>query len=89
MGWTIEFDASAEKQLGKLDRNEALRIRKFLRERLATDENPRRIGKALVGSKYKNLWRYRVGDYRIICNLQDNRLVVLVIEIGHRREIYR
>lgn len=89
MGWTVEVDASAEKQLGKLGRNDALRIRNFLRERLAGADDPHRIGKALVGSKYKNLWRYRVGDYRIICNLQHNRLVVLVIEIGHRREIYR
>ena len=89
MGWTVEVDANAEKQLGKINLNDALRIRKFFRERLVDTDNPRRIGKALVGSKYKNLWRYRVGDYRIICNLLDNRLVVLVIEIGHRREVYR
>lgn len=89
MGWTVEVDANAEKQLGKINLNDALRIRKFLRERLVDTDNPRRIGKALVGSKYKNLWRYRVGDYRIICNLQDNRLVVLVIEIGHDSEVYR
>lgn len=89
MGWTIEIDAGAEKQLGKLNRTDALRIRDFLRERLIGTDNPRRIGKALVGKEYKNLWRYRVGDYRIVCRIQDQRLVVLVIEIGHRREIYR
>jgi len=89
LGWTIEIDAGAEKQLGKLNKSDARRIRDFLRERLTGVENPRRIGKALVGKQYENLWRYRVGDYRIICRIQDQRLVVLVIEIGHRREIYR
>jgi mRNA interferase RelE/StbE len=89
LGWTIEFDAGAEKQLGKLNKSDARRIRDFLRERLIGVENPRRIGKALIGKQYENLWRYRVGDYRIICRIQDQRLVILVIEIGHRREIYR
>jgi len=89
LGWTIEVDAGAEKQLGKLDKSDARRIRDFLRDRLAGSEDPRRIGKALVGQQYKSLWRYRVGDYRIICRIQDQRLVVLVVEIGHRREIYR
>ena len=89
MGWTVELDEDAEKQLGKINKQDALRIRSFLRERLVSVDSPRLLGKALVGAKYKNLWRYRVGDYRIICNLQDNRLVVLVIEIGHRREVYR
>jgi mRNA interferase RelE/StbE len=74
--WTIEFDERAEKQLSKTGKTDALRIRKFLRERVEGTEDPRRPGKALVGAEYKNLWRYRVGDYRILCNLQDNRLVV-------------
>jgi len=89
LGWTIELDAGVEKQLGKLGKSEAMRIRSFLREKLTGAEDPRLIGKALVGQQYKNLWRYRVGDYRIICRIQDQRLVVLVIQIGHRREIYR
>lgn len=89
MVWKIEIDASAEKQLGKLNKSDARRISDFLRERVSGVESPRRIGKALVGKQYTNLWRYRVGDYRIICHIQDQRLVVLVIEIGHRREIYR
>ena len=89
MDWTIEVDAGAEKQLGKLSKSDARRILDFLRDRLAGSEDPRRIGKALVGQQYKSLWRYRVGDYRIICRIQDQRLVVLVVEIGHRREIYR
>lgn len=89
MAWTVEIEERAEKQLSKIDTTDALRIRKFLRERIANTTNPRQVGTALVGSQFKNLWRYRVGNYRILCNLQDNRLVVLVIEIGHRREIYR
>jgi mRNA interferase RelE/StbE len=89
LAWTIEVEERAEKQLSRIDKADANRIRRFLRERVAGSENPRQVGKALVGSRFKNLWRYRVGDYRILCNLQDNRLVVLVIEIGHRREIYR
>jgi mRNA interferase RelE/StbE len=87
--WKVEFAERAEKQLSRIDKSDAVRIGKFLRERVYGTEDPRRTGKALVGSHYKNLWRYRVGDYRILCNLQDNRLVVLVIEIGHRREVYR
>jgi mRNA interferase RelE/StbE len=89
LGWTIEFDEDVEKQLKKIGKSEASRIRNFLRERVFGTDNPRSLGKALVGERYGNLWRYRVGDYRIICSLQDQRLVVLVIEIGHRREIYR
>jgi mRNA interferase RelE/StbE len=57
--------------------------------RIANHDNPRQSGQALRGSDLGNFWRYRVGDYRIICDLQDERLVVLVIEIGHRREVYR
>jgi mRNA interferase RelE/StbE len=60
-----------------------------LKERVAKLENPRSIGKALQGSSFGELWRYRVGDFRIICKIEDNRLVVLIIRIGHRKEIYR
>lgn len=68
---------------------ETKRIITFLETRIATLEDPRQTGKALQGSTLGKLWRYRVGDYRIICELQDQRLVVLVVEIGHRREVYR
>lgn len=89
MAWTIEVDERAARQLGKLDRPDALRIRNFLRDRLGTLDDPRQLGKALQGSKLGNLWRYRVGDFRIICDLQDTRLVVLVVGVGNRRDIYR
>lgn len=89
MAWTIEIDDHALKQLHKMGRQEAARIRDFLRDRIVVLDDPRHVGKALQGSKLGNFWRYRVGDYRIICDLQDHRLVVLVIEIGNRRQVYR
>lgn len=89
MVWTIEFDRLARRNIEKLDRQTISRIRSFLYERLALLDDPRQLGDALQGSKLGNFWRYRVGDYRIICDLRDKQLVVLVVEIGHRREIYR
>ena len=89
MIWTIEYHTLVQKQVKKLDPQTRNRIRSFLHERLAQLDNPRKIGEALQGSELGLYWRYRVGDYRILCDIQDNKLVVLVIEIGHRREIYR
>ncbi|UXS08364.1 type II toxin-antitoxin system RelE/ParE family toxin [Agrobacterium tumefaciens] len=89
MIWKIEFQRAAVKQLGALTKSDANRIVSFLTGRIARDGNPRRTGAALQGSELGNFWRYRVGDYRIICDIQDHKLVVLVVEIGHRREIYR
>lgn len=89
MVWTIEFDRVARKRVEKLDPQTRSRIRSFLYERLAVLDDPRTIGEALQGSELGQFWRYRVGDYRIICDLRDQRLVVLVLDIGHRREIYR
>ncbi|MGV2064435.1 type II toxin-antitoxin system RelE family toxin [Agrobacterium sp. 22-226-1] len=89
MTWRIEFQRTAVKQLGKLTKSDANRIVSFLADRIAEDDNARRTGAALQGSELGNFWRYRVGDYRIICDIQDHKLVVLVVEIGHRREIYR
>lgn len=87
--WRIEFADDARKDIKKLGHAEAKRIRNFLRDRVAGSSNPRQLGLALTGSRLGGLWRYRVGDYRIICELQDNKLVVLVVEIGHRREVYK
>ncbi|SFZ85171.1 mRNA interferase RelE/StbE [Devosia enhydra] len=88
MGWTIEFSASARKSLKKLDRQAACEILDYLDERIAGSEDPRRFGKALVGP-LAGLWRYRVRDFRIICSIEDGRLIVLVLDIGHRSEVYR
>jgi mRNA interferase RelE/StbE len=89
LAWTIEVDAAALRQLKKLGRAESDRIYRFLRERVAPLDDPRKLGAALQGSKLGHLWRYRVGDYRIVCDIQDQRVLVLVLRIGHRREIYR
>ena len=89
MAWTIEFRDTAERQLQKLGKTERNRILDFLRQRIAPLDDPRQIGKPLRGSKLGALWRYRVGDYRIICDLQDRHLAVLVLQVGHRRNICR
>ncbi len=89
MAWRIELTATAVKQLAKLDKNETKRITSFLRQHLAVLEDPRSTGKALTGPHLGAYWRYRVGDYRIICDIQDSALCILVIEIGNRREVYR
>lgn len=89
MTWKIELDAGARKELEKLDKPEARRIAGFLMKRVALLDDPRSIGQALKGSELGKFWKYRVGDYRIICDIQDKRLVVLVLRIGNRREVYR
>ncbi len=88
MAWQIELTATAAKQLGKLDKAEARRIADFLRDRVAPSDDPRSTGKSLSGPQLGAFWRYRVGDYRIICDIQDSVLRVLVIEVGHRRQVY-
>lgn len=88
MAWTVELDAGAKKDLAKLDPPIARRILKFLRERLAKLADPRSVGEALHGSELGEFWKGRVGAYRLICLIEDDRLVVLVLRIGHRREVY-
>ena len=87
MAWTIEIDKAAKKELAKLDKSVANRILRFLAERIATDENPRRFGEPL-SENLTGLWRYRVGDYRVIAEIQDDVVAILVLQIGHRRKIY-
>ncbi|WAR44717.1 type II toxin-antitoxin system RelE family toxin [Methylomonas rapida] len=88
MAWTVKLSDDAKRDLQKLDKPIQKRIAAFLQERIQAAENPRASGKALQGN-LSGLWRYRVGDYRLLCRFEDEELVVLVIEIGHRREIYR
>ena len=88
MAWRIELSPVADKQLDKLDRQAAIRILQFLETRIGALDDPRQLGSPLAGPM-RGYWRYRVGDYRVICDLLDDVLVVLVIEIGHRREVYR
>lgn len=89
MAWRIEIGEAAKNQLTALDCTAARRILNFLRERVAVLEDPRQLGRQLKGSKLGQLWRYRVGDYRVIASIEDDALVVLVVRIGHRREVYR
>jgi len=89
MAWSIELDRVAERELDKLDPQIAQRILSFLFERVAQLDNPRSIGEALTGAKFGSLWKYRVGDYRLISSIEDDRLVVLVVKIGNRREVYQ
>ncbi len=89
MAWAINYTDTARKQLRKLDKQSARRILDFMDERVAGQEDPRGMGKALTGPRLGAYWRYRVGDYRIICDIQDGALFVLVVELGNRREVYR
>ncbi len=89
MAWTVEFHEAARKELERLDRPVAKRITSFLRKRLAQRDDPRSIGEALKGSELGDLWKYRVGDYRIIAAIEDQRLLILVVRIGNRREVYK
>lgn len=88
MAWTIDYAETAKGQLRKLDRQAARRIVDYMDERVAGAADPRGTGKALSGP-LGGLWRYRVGDCRVICDIQDGALRVLVVQIGHRREVYR
>ncbi|WP_338927587.1 type II toxin-antitoxin system RelE/ParE family toxin (plasmid) [Mycetohabitans endofungorum] len=88
MAWTIDYTETAKGQLRKLDKPVARRIVDFMDTRVASLEDPRSIGKVLTGP-LGSFWRYRVGDYRVICKIQDSALCVLVVQIGNRREVYR
>jgi mRNA interferase RelE/StbE len=86
--WRIEYEKRAQKQLAKIDRSVAVRIVRTLRQDLERVGDPRGFGEAMVGN-WAGFWRYRVGDYRAIVRIEDGRVIVLVVEIAHRREVYR
>jgi len=85
--WRVEFDRDAARDLRKLGVQAERLILRYLRERIATEEDPRRFGHALT-RELKGLWRYRIGDYRIVASIEDDRFIVLVVTVGHRREVY-
>lgn len=85
MTWQIEWDNRARKELRSLDASIQNKILDYLDERIIT--NPRNFGKGLTGDK-AGLWRYRIGDYRVVCRFEDDHLVVLIVSVGHRKEIY-
>lgn len=88
MAWKVEVAPAAEKELDKLDPQHAKRILDFLHKRLAKLEDPRSIGEALKGSRLGDLWKYRVGKYRIISSIEDKAIKILVVKIGIRKEVY-
>lgn len=85
--WRVEFDPDAARDLRKLGAQAQRLILRYLRQRIATAEDPRRFGRPLTGD-LKGFWRYRVGDYRIVASIEDDRFVILVVTVGHRREVY-
>jgi mRNA interferase RelE/StbE len=89
MAWSIELGPKAQRQLKQLDQQVAKRLSRFLYERVAPLENPRSLGEALKGTEFGDLWKYRVGDYRIIASIEDKLVRILVVRIGNRREVYR
>jgi len=87
--WAIEFDEAAKKELAKLDRQVAQRLLDFLTQRVIGLKDPRSVGQALNGSKLGEFWKYRVGDFRIVASIEDQKMIILVLRVGNRREIYR
>lgn len=89
MVWQIEFDPDALTELQALDRPVQKRLVGFLRDRLSPLADPRSLGEPLSGARLGSYWKYRVGDWRLVCDIQDRRIVVRVLRVGHRREVYR
>ena len=87
--WTIELTESAANQLRRLDRPVARRIVRFLRERVASADDPRSLGAALKGDELGRFWKYRVGDYRVIADIRDHEIRIVVVQLGHRSDVYR
>lgn len=88
MGWRIEFHPDAARELRRLDRGAAARIVKTLETRIAAQGDPRALGAALKG-EHLGYWRWRIGDYRVVARIEDARITILVVRVGHRREVYR
>jgi mRNA interferase RelE/StbE len=88
LAWTVDYTDTAKGQLRKLDKQTARRIVEYMDDRVAGKDNPRHAGESLSGP-LGGLWRYRVGDCRVICEIQDGALRVLVVQMGNRREVYR
>jgi mRNA interferase RelE/StbE len=89
VAWTIEYAQSSRRPMERLDPMARRRIRAFLSERVAMLDNPRKIGSPLEGARFAGLWRYQGGDYRILVDIRDEIVTVLVVGIGHRGEVYR
>ena len=86
--YSVEYTAQAEKELSKLDEQTSAIIYKWIEKNLEGCENPRQYGKALHGN-LRGKWRYRVGDYRIISEIQDEKIVILIVDVAHRSKVYK
>jgi mRNA interferase RelE/StbE len=86
--WRVEFDRAAARELRKLGAEAERRVLAYLRTRIAGSGDPRRLGQPLTGDR-QGFWRYRVGEHRIVAAIEDDRLVVLLVTVGHRRKVYR
>lgn len=86
--WTVEWDDKARRELRKLNPDIQQTILRYFRERIMVDDDPKRFGKPLK-HELRGLWRYRIGDYRAVCQIQDEQLIVLVLAVAHRRNIYQ
>jgi len=86
--WKIKYLKSVQKDMRKIDQKDQTRIREYLESHIAHSDNPRNFGKLLKGS-YSEFWRYRVGNYRIVCELDDTSITILVLRVGHRKDIYK
>jgi mRNA interferase RelE/StbE len=89
MAWTIEITDDADRDLEALGSVIRKRVLKFIFEKLAISENPRSLGAPMKGPDFNHTWRYRVGDYRILARIEDELIIIYVVGVGHRREVYR
>lgn len=89
MAWTVEFEKKAARELKKLSPDVVTRILDFLADRVESVDDPRQVGAALRGPDLGRFWKYRVGDYRLIAHIDDGTITVLILSVGHRRQIYR
>ena len=89
MIWKVEYLASVKKDVKKLDVQTRLRIKNFIEDSIATSKDLRELGRALKGEKFGEFWRYRLDDYRILCKITDNKLTIMVVKIGYRKDVYK
>jgi mRNA interferase RelE/StbE len=88
LAWSVEFHSAARDELDALDRSVQRRIQRFIDERLIRADDPRQLGRALTGA-WAGFWKYRVGDWRMIAQVRDDRLIIYIVRVGHRREVYK
>lgn len=86
--WKVKFSPTADRQFEKLDPSVRRSINRYILQHLVTEGNPKRFGKPLTGN-LKEFWRYRIGDYRLICEIQDHKLTIIALKIAHRRDVYK